>query len=242
TNDEDGTPLVDKILDVAGQKGTGKWTGISALDLGVPVTLIGEAVFARCLSAIKEQRSHASKVLSGPTPSFSGNKEELIDAVKQALYASKIISYAQGFMLIRQAAEEYGWKINYGQVALMWRGGCIIRSAFLGDIKKAFVTNPELQSLLVDEYFSKEVQGAQGNFRKVVSLAATSGIPLPCMSSALSFFDGYRTERLPSNLLQAQRDYFGAHQYERLDSPRGKFFHTDWAKTGGKVSSTTYQV
>ncbi len=242
TKDEDGKPLVEKILDVAGQKGTGKWTGISALDLGVPVTLIGEAVFARCLSAIKEQRVHASEILKGPSPSFSGDVEEFVELIQRALYASKIISYTQGFMLIQQAAEEFNWKINCGNVALMWRGGCIIRSAFLKDIKQAFDHNPKLTSLLTDKYFASEIQDVQEAWRQVVSVAVTSGVPVPCISSALSFFDGYRAARLPSNLLQAQRDYFGAHQYERLDQPRGQYFHTDWAKTGGKVSSSTYQV
>ncbi|MEX1013358.1 MAG: decarboxylating NADP(+)-dependent phosphogluconate dehydrogenase [Waddliaceae bacterium] len=240
--DEDGSPLVEKILDVAKQKGTGKWTGISALDLGVPVTLIGEAVFARCLSAMKEQRVKASEVLKGPTPNFTGDKEKFIEAIQNALYASKIISYTQGFMLIRQAAQEFNWKVNCGNIALMWRGGCIIRSVFLKDIKQAFDRSPELTSLLIDPFFAGEVQSMQESWRQVVSCAATAGIPVPCMSSGLSFFDGYRAARLPSNLLQAQRDYFGAHQYERLDQPRGEYFHTDWANTGGKVSSSTYQV
>ena len=227
-NDTDGVPLVEKILDVAGQKGTGKWTGMNALDLGVPVTLIGEAVFARCLSSMKDERVEASKVLKGPSGHYKGDKKKFIEAVRQALYASKIVSYTQGYMLMREAAKDYGWSLNYGGIALMWRGGCIIRSRFLGKIKEAFDKNPRLKSLLLDEFFVDQVNNNQKGWRKVVSAAAELGIPSPCFSTALAFYDGYRAERLPANLLQAQRDYFGAHTYERLDSPRGKFFHTQW--------------
>lgn len=240
--DEDGSPLLDKILDAAGQKGTGKWTIINALDLGMPLTLIGEAVFARCLSALKEDRVIASRYLTGPKPEYKGDRKEFIESVRQGLYASKIISYAQGFMLMHQAAEEYKWKLNYGAIALMWRNGCIIRSRFLGDIKKAFSNKPDLKSLLLDPFFQKELNRVQKGWRKAVSAAAEIGIPLPCFSTALAFYDGYRTERLPANLLQAQRDFFGAHTYERIDKPRGQFFHTDWAGTGGVVSSSSYNV
>jgi 6-phosphogluconate dehydrogenase len=240
--DEDGSPLVEKILDTAGQKGTGKWTGISALDLGMPVTLIGEAVFGRCLSALKEERVAASEVLKGPKPSFKGDKAAFTEDIRQALLASKIISYAQGFMLMREAANEYGWNLNYGGIALMWRGGCIIRSVFLGDIKKAFDKNPNLNNLLLDDYFKDVIHRCQDSWRRVVSQALVNGVPIPALSTALAFFDGYRNGRLPHNLLQAQRDYFGAHTYERLDQPRGKFFHTNWTGTGGDVSSSTYNV
>jgi len=240
--DGDGTPLVEKILDTAGQKGTGKWTGISALDLGIPLTLIGEAVFARCLSAMKEERGKAAAVLSSPLPGFDGNIKEYSGYVHDALYASKIISYAQGYMLMRHAAREYGWKLNYGGIALMWRGGCIIRSAFLGKIKLAYDANPLLENLLLDDFFRAAIQQAQGGWRKVVAKAAELGVPAPAFASALSFYDGYRSDRLPANLLQAQRDYFGAHTYERVDKPRGEFFHTDWTGRGGKVSSNTYNV
>jgi 6-phosphogluconate dehydrogenase len=240
--DTDGTYMIEKILDVAGQKGTGKWTVINALDLGMPLTLIGEAVFARCLSAMKDERVLASKVLQGPKSGFSGNKEEFIENVRQGLYAAKIISYTQGFMLMRQAANDYKWKLNYGAIALMWRGGCIIRSRFLGDIKKAFDKAPDLKSLLLDAFFQKEISRVQGGWRKAASAAAELGIPVPCFSTGLAFYDGYRTDRLPANLLQAQRDYFGAHTYERLDQPRGKFFHTNWTGTGGNVSSSSYNA
>jgi 6-phosphogluconate dehydrogenase len=240
--DGDGEPLVDKILDVAGQKGTGKWTVINALDLGMPLTLISEAVFARCLSALKEERVEASKVLEGPTATFSGNTEEFIEQIRRALYASKIISYAQGFMLMQQAATEFNWRLNFGGVALMWRGGCIIRSRFLGKIKEAFEKNPQIKNLLLDDFFSKELKNTQQGWRKAVATAAELGIPVPCFSTALAFYDGYRTARLPANLLQAQRDYFGAHTYERIDRPRGQFFHTNWTGTGGKVSSTSYNA
>lgn len=240
--DSDGKPLVDKILDVAGQKGTGKWTGINALELGVPLTLIGEAVFARCLSSIKEERIQAARVLQGPDPKFKGDRKEFIEAIRQALYASKIISYAQGFMLMKTAAEDYKWTLNYGGVALMWRGGCIIRSRFLGKIKEAFDRNPNLQNLLLDAFFADAIKNAQSGWRRVVSVAAELGIPIPCFGTALAFYDGFRTARLPANLLQAQRDYFGAHTYERIDRPRGEFHHTDWTGTGGKVSSSSYSI
>jgi 6-phosphogluconate dehydrogenase len=242
TNDTDGTPLLDKILDVAGQKGTGKWTVVNALDLGMPLTLIAESVFARCLSAMKDERIEASKRLKGPEESFKGDAKEFTKSVAEALYASKIISYAQGFMLMRQAADEYHWKLNYGAVALMWRGGCIIRSRFLGKIKEAFDKNPTLKSLLLDDFFSTELQQRQKGWRRVVSTAAELGICTPCISTGLSFFDGYRTANLPANLLQALRDFFGAHTYERIDKPRGKFFHTNWTGTGGDVSSTSYNA
>lgn len=226
--DTDGVPLIDKILDVAGQKGTGKWTVINALDLGMPLTLIGEAVFSRCLSALKDERVAASKLLEGPTPHFEGNKAEFIENIRQALYAAKIISYAQGFMLMRQASEDYNWKLNYGAVALMWRGGCIIRSSFLGKITEAFKRNPDLKNLVLDDFFCKELNRLQSGLRTVVAATAAMGIAMPCFSTALAFYDGYRTARLPANLLQAQRDYFGAHTYERIDRPRGEFHHTDW--------------
>jgi 6-phosphogluconate dehydrogenase len=240
--DERGEPIVEKILDTAGQKGTGKWTAVSALDMGIPLTLIGEAVLARFLSALKDERVEAAAVLSGPKPLFMGNKSGFLDDIRQALYASKIISYAQGYMLLRSAAGEYGWKLNYGGIALMWRGGCIIRSAFLGKIKEAFDLDPSLTNLLLDPYFNGEVASAQAAWRRVVAAAAELGIPVPAMSSALAFFDGYRSARLPANLLQAQRDYFGAHTYERVDRPRGEFYHTNWTGRGGDVTSTTYQA
>lgn len=240
--DQDGSPLVEKILDTAGQKGTGKWTGISSLDLGVPITLIGEAVYARCLSALKDERVAASRVLKGPKAAFSGDKEEFTEDIRRALLAAKIVSYAQGFMLMREAAKEYNWNLNYGNIALMWRGGCIIRSAFLGKIKEAFDKNPEIKNLLLDDYFKGVIEKCQPSWRRVVSIAALNGIPVPALSTALSFYDGYRSERLPANLLQAQRDYFGAHTYERLDKPRGEFFHTNWTGTGGDVSSGTYNA
>lgn len=240
--DEDGTPLIDKILDVAGQKGTGKWTVINALDFGMPLTLIGEAVFARCLSAMKVQREQASQLLQGPTGKFEGDRSAFAQAIRKALYASKIISYAQGFMLMGQAATECGWRLNYGAVALMWRGGCIIRSRFLGKIKEAFTQCPDLSSLLLDKYFLQEMQDRQQGWRQVVSKAAELGIAVPCFSTALSFYDGYRSAWLPANLVQAQRDFFGAHTYERVDRPRGQFFHSDWAGTGGKVSSGSYNA
>ena len=240
--DEDGEPLVDKILDTAGQKGTGKWTAVTALDVGIPLTLIGEAVFSRCLSALKNERVAASKILSGPGTTFNGDKKAFINALKEAVYASKIVSYAQGYQLMRAAAEEFGWKLNYGGIALMWRGGCIIRSAFLGKIKEAFDNNPDIPNLLLDPFFRTKVERAQAGWRNVVSVGLVNGIPIPAMTSALCYFDGYRCEKLPANLLQAQRDYFGAHTYERIDKPRGEFFHTNWTGRGGTTASTTYNV
>ena len=240
--DEDGLPLVDKILDTAGQKGTGKWTGIAALDLGVPLTLIGESVFGRCLSAQKNDRVEASKILRGPKPEFNGDKNEFINDLEKALYASKLVSYAQGYVLMKAAAEEYGWNLNNGGIALMWRGGCIIRSVFLGKIKDAFDNNPKLTNLLLDPFFKSKIEEAQQSWRKVVAAAVTNGIWIPAMSTALNYFDGFRNERLPANLLQAQRDYFGAHTYERTDKPRGEFFHTNWTGRGGETASTTYTV
>jgi 6-phosphogluconate dehydrogenase len=240
--DADGKPLVDKILDTAGQKGTGKWTVVAALDSGIPLTLIGEAVFARCLSAVKEERVNASKILHGPKAEFKGDKVKFINDLRDALYASKIVSYAQGYSLMEAAANEFGWKLNYGGIALMWRGGCIIRSAFLGKIKEAFENNPSISNLLLDPFFRDKVEKAQKGWRNVVSTVVSQGIPMPSISSALAYFDGYRCERLPANLLQAQRDYFGAHTYERTDKPRGEFFHTNWTGRGGTTASTTYTV
>ncbi|KAL2871002.1 NADP(+)-dependent, decarboxylating phosphogluconate dehydrogenase [Aspergillus lucknowensis] len=247
-NDEDGTPMVEKILDKAGQKGTGKWTAINALDLGMPVTLIGESVFARCLSAIKSERVRASGLLNGPTPEFTGDKQAFIDDLEQALYASKIISYAQGFMLIQNAAKEYSWKLNKPAIALMWRGGCIIRSVFLKDITNAYRENPDLENLLFNDFFNKAIHNAQQGWRNVVSKGALWGIPTPAFSTALSFYDGYRTENLPANLLQAQRDYFGAHtfrikpEYANDKYPEDKDIHVNWTGRGGDVSASTYVV
>ena len=239
----DGSTLIDKILDTAGQKGTGKWTGTVALDLGIPLTLITESVFARCLSALKEERVAASKVLTaGPTPSFPGDKQKMINQLRDALYAAKVISYAQGYQMMRAAAKEYGWELSYGNIALMWRGGCIIRSRFLGNIKDAFDKNPELTNLLLDPYFAEKIQVCQSGLRQVVATATLNGIPTPCLSAGINYYDGYRSDRLPANLLQAQRDYFGAHTYERLDKPRGQFFHTNWTGRGGDTASTTYDV
>jgi 6-phosphogluconate dehydrogenase len=241
--DEDGEPMVDKILDTAGQKGTGKWTAISALDLGMPVTLIGESVFARCLSALKDERVAASKVLTGPKKTLTvSEKAQFIEDVRRALYCSKMISYAQGYMLLRAAEKENGWNLNMGGIALMWRGGCIIRSAFLGDIKAAFDKNPKLQNLLMDDFFSTALNKYGASWRKAVIHAIEIGVPMPAFSTALAFYDGYRTERLPANLLQAQRDFFGAHTYERVDKPRGEFFHTNWTGRGGRVASSTYNA
>jgi 6-phosphogluconate dehydrogenase len=241
--DEDGEPMVDKILDTAGQKGTGKWTAISALDLGMPVTLIGESVFARCLSALKEERVKASKILDGPKGGKTEvERAEFIEDVRCALYCSKIISYAQGYMLLREAAKEQGWNLNMGGVALMWRGGCIIRSVFLGNIKAAYDKNPQLENLLMDDFFSGALNRYQAKWRKAVIAGIELGVPTPAFSTALAFFDGYRTERLPANLLQAQRDFFGAHTYERVDKPRGEFFHTNWTGRGGRVASSTYNA
>lgn len=240
--DTNGKYLLEQIRDTAGQKGTGKWTAIASLEYGVPVTLIGEAVFSRCLSALQAERVHASKELKGPdSPKFNGDKKQFIDNIKQALYASKIVSYAQGFMLMRETAKELGWKLNFGGIALMWRGGCIIRSRFLGNIKQAFDRNPDLSNLLLDGFFKGEIQKCQAAWRNVVSTAVLHGIPTPAFSTALAFFDGYRSARLPANLIQAQRDYFGAHTYELLDKP-GEFVHTNWTGHGGTVSSTTYQA
>jgi 6-phosphogluconate dehydrogenase len=238
--DEDGKPLVDKILDTAEQKGTGKWTGISALDMGIPLTMVVEAVLGRALSALKDERVAASKVLVGPKTKIAGGKQAFIADLEQAVYASKIMSYTQGYMLMRAAAKEYKWNLNYGGIALMWRGGCIIRSVFLGKIKEAFDKNPGITNLLLDPYFSAQIKSAQGAWRRVVAKAVQKGIPVPAMSSALAFCDGYRRESLPANLLQAQRDYFGAHTYQRIDKPRGQYFHTNWTGRGGNVTSTVW--
>jgi len=247
--DEDGSPLVEKILDTAGQKGTGKWTGIAALEFGVPLTLIGEAVFGRCLSAAKDERVIASKTFSKPVDLGSLDQVEsslkdhpFIKDLRKALYAAKVVSYAQGYLLMREAAKEYKWNLNNGGIALMWRGGCIIRSVFLGKIKEAFDKNPGLENLLLDPFFASVIKDAQASWRRVVASAVTNGIPTPALSSALAYFDGYRSERLPANLLQAQRDYFGAHTYERLDKKRGEFFHTNWTGHGGTTSASTYTV
>ena len=237
---DDGEYVVDKILDTAGQKGTGKWTSVSSLDLGMPVTLIGEAVYARCLSAMKEERVEASKILSGPKTNVDGDRKAFVEDIRQALLASKIISYAQGFMLLREAAKEYHWNLNYGGIALVWRAGCIIRSAFLSKIKEAFTRNPDINNLLLDDYFKGVIDRCQGSWRRVVARAVESGVPVPAFTTALAFFDGYRSARLPANLLQAQRDYFGAHTYERVDKPRGQFFHTNWTGRGGSVPAGTY--
>ncbi|MCD6049425.1 MAG: gnd [Verrucomicrobia bacterium] len=246
--DEDGSPIVDKILDTAGQKGTGKWTVINSQDLGIPITLMAEAVYSRCVSALKDERVKASRKLKGPRPALTSiasnpeKKKAFINDIRDALFASKIISYAQGYMLMRAAAKEYGWNLNYGGIALMWRGGCIIRSRFLGKIKEAYDANPKLSNLLLDDYFRGEIKRTQKGWRKIVSTAALRGIPVPAFSTALAFYDQYRSAVLPANLLQAQRDYFGAHTYERLDKPRGEFFHTNWTGRGGDVSSSTYNV
>ncbi len=241
-NDDDGKPLVEKILDTAGQKGTGKWTVLASLDSGAPLTLIGEAVYGRTLSSLKDARVEASKVLSGPIPKFEGNKKEFIEDLKKALYASKIVSYAQGYLLMRFAAKDYNWNLNYGGVALMWRGGCIIRSIFLGKIKEAFDKNPDLTNLLLDPFFKDTIESSQQAWRRVIASAATNGIWIPAHSTALNYFDGIRNSRLPANLLQAQRDYFGAHTYERVDKKRGEFFHTNWTGRGGKTASSTYNA
>jgi len=240
--DDDGNEVIDLILDTAGQKGTGKWTAIEALNQGQPLTLIGEAVFARCLSALKEERVKAAKALKGPRVKFRGDKDKFLNDLRQALYASKIVSYAQGYQLMRAAAAEHNWNLNYGGIALMWRGGCIIRSVFLGKIKEAYTKRPKLENLLLDPFFKKAVRQAQKSWRRVVITATKMGIPIPTISSALAFYDGYRHERLPANLLQAQRDYFGAHTYERVDKPRGEFFHTNWTGRGGSTAASTYTV
>jgi 6-phosphogluconate dehydrogenase len=240
--DEDGNATVDLILDKAGQKGTGKWTGIEALNAGQPLTAIAEAVFARCLSALKDERVAAADVLAGPDGQYDGEPAALIDDLEQALYASKIVSYAQGYQLMRAVSDEQDWDLNFGAVALMWRGGCIIRSRFLGNIRDAFEKNPDLTNLLIDGFFAAAARRAQGAWRRVVAAAVTLGIPMPAIGSALAYYDGYRSERLPANLLQAQRDYFGAHTYERVDRPRGEFFHTNWTGRGGTTASSTYTV
>lgn len=240
--DENGQPLLDSILDAAGQKGTGKWTGINALELGIPLTLIVESVFARSLSAQKEERLKAAQLLPKHTHTFGGDRHTMINTIRNALYASKIISYAQGFRLMREASSEYNMALNYGEIALMWRGGCIIRSRFLNDIKQAYDADPDLQSLLLADFFVDAIQQADQGWRKAVMLGIELGIPTPAFSAALAYYDGYRTERLPANLLQAQRDYFGAHTYERVDKPRGQFFHTDWTGRGGKTSASSYTV
>ena len=240
--DEDGTPIVEKILDTAGQKGTGKWTSIASLDEGIPLTLIGEAVYARCLSAIKEERVRASAILTGPSGKFEGDKAAFIEDIRQALFASKIISYAQGYALLRAAAETYGWALDFGGIAMLWRGGCIIRSTFLGNIKEAFDKAPSLDNLMLDPFFTRALTEAQGGWRRVCAAAMTAGIPAPAFTSALAYYDGYRCARLPANLLQAQRDYFGAHTYERADKPRGQFFHTNWTGEGGDTAASQYVV
>jgi 6-phosphogluconate dehydrogenase len=245
--DTDGSPLVNKILDTAGQKGTGKWTVINSLDLGTPITLMAEAVYARCVSAMKDDRVRAARKLKGPKPAIptarnAKKRAALVQEVRDALYASKIISYAQGYMLMQAAAKEYGWKLNWGGIALMWRGGCIIRSRFLGKIKEAFDKKPNLANLLFDDYFRGEIKKSQKGWRNIVATAAKRGIPAPAFSTALAFFDSFRSAVLPANLLQAQRDFFGAHTYERVDKPRGEFFHTNWTGHGGNTSSTTYSV
>ncbi len=239
---ETGKPMVDLILDAAGQKGTGKWTVSSALDLSIPLTLIAEAVFARTLSAQKDKRVEASRMLRGPTPTFDGNRQQMIDDIEAALYASKIVSYAQGFALMNAQSRAFQWSINNGAVALMWRGGCIIRSVFLGKIKEAFDRNPQLTNLMIDPYFAGELQRCQAGWRRAVASGVMNGIPLPAMATALAYFDGYRSAWLPANLLQAQRDYFGAHTFERIDQPRGKVFHTNWTGRGGTTASTSYNV
>ncbi len=240
--DSDGLPLVEKILDTAGQKGTGKWTVINSAELGVPITLMAEAVYGRCVSAMKDERVAASRKLKGPRPAISADRATFVEQIRQALFASKIVSYAQGYMLMKAAAKEYNWNLNYGGIALMWRGGCIIRSRFLSKIKEAFEKKPKLTNLLLDDYFRTEIKKCQKAWRNVVATAVKKGIPVPAFSTALSFFDSYRSPVLPANLLQAQRDYFGAHTYERVDQPRGQFFHTNWTGRGGDVSSSTYTV
>jgi len=242
--DEDGSSLVEKILDTAGQKGTGKWTSVASLDEGIPLTLIGEAVYARCLSAIKDERVKASEVLVGPSPAykFTGDKDAFIEDIRQALFASKVVSYAQGYALLRAASDTYNWGLNYGEIAMLWRGGCIIRSTFLSNIKEAFDREPELDNLLLDPFFRDAVADAQDGWRRVCAAALTNGVAIPALASALTYYDGYRSARLPANLLQAQRDYFGAHTYERVDKPRGEVFHTNWTGQGGTTAASTYNV
>jgi 6-phosphogluconate dehydrogenase len=239
---ENGKPLVEYILDTAGQKGTGKWTVLASLDVGAPLTLIGEAVYGRTLSSLKDERVEASKILKGPKSKFDGDKKQFVEDLRKALYASKIVSYAQGYVLMRYAAKEFGWNLNYGGIALMWRGGCIIRSVFLGKIKEAFDKNPNLSNLLLDPFFKEKIESSQEAWRRVVAASVTNGIWIPAHSTALNYFDGFRNSRLPANLLQAQRDYFGAHTYERVDKPRGEFFHTNWTGRGGSTASSTYNV
>jgi len=238
--DEDGHDVIELILDAAGQKGTGKWAALAALDAGQPLTLSAEAVFARCLSALKDERVQAANLLAGPKPKFLGDKKQMVNDLRQALYAAKIVSYAQGYQLLRAAARDYRWNLDFGGIALIWRGGCIIRSAFLDRIKAAFDRNPKLDNLLLDPFFKQAVQDAQDSWRRAVKAAVDLGIPAPALSSALAFYDGYRSARLPANLLQAQRDYFGAHRYERVDRPRGQFFHTNWTGRGGATAAGTY--
>jgi 6-phosphogluconate dehydrogenase len=240
--DTDGQPLVDKILDTAGQKGTGKWMVNSSLELGIPITLIAEAVYSRCVSALKAERVAAARKLKGPRPHIAGDPKKVVEDIRHALYASKIVSYAQGYMLLRAAAQQYHWNLNYGGIALMWRGGCIIRSVFLGKIKEAYDQDPKLTNLLLAPFFRQAIRQAQRSWRTVVAAAARKGIPVPALSTALAFFDSYRSERLPANLLQAQRDYFGAHMFERLDQPRGQFSHNNWTGHGGTVGAGTYTV
>ena len=241
--DEDGRYVLDYILDTAGQKGTGKWTAVAALDAGVPLTLIGESVFARCLSAQKEERVAASGILAGPKPAkYTGDRAAFLEDLRRALFAAKVVSYAQGYALMRAAAKEYGWKLNYGGIALMWRGGCIIRSVFLGRIKEAFDKDPDIANILLDPYFSGKLAEAQQGWRNVLCTAMQNGVPAPCMTAGLQYYDGYRCGRLPANLLQAQRDFFGAHTYERTDRPRGEFFHTNWTGHGGNTISSTYNA
>ena len=240
--DEDGSPIVEKILDTAGQEGTGKWTSVASLDEGIPLTLIGEAVYARCLSAIKDERVRASAILAGPSGQFEGDKAAFVEDIRQALFASKIISYAQGYALLRAASQSYGWGLDFGGIAMLWRGGCIIRSTFLGNIKDAFDKNPDLDNLMLDPFFTQALTEAQGGWRRVCAAAMTNGIPVPAFTSALAYYDGYRCARLPANLLQAQRDYFGAHTYERVDRPQGEFFHTNWTGEGGDTAASQYVV
>lgn len=242
TKDADGSPLIDKILDVAGQKGTGKWTGLSALDIGMPVTLIVESVFARCLSALKEERLEVAKLYPKKKKAYTGDKATFISHLEQALYFAKIISYTQGFMLMRAAAKEHNWTLNYGSIALIWRAGCIIRSQFLYNIKEAYDRDQNLQSLLLDPFFKEAAEKAEESLRETVASSVAHAIPIPCFGAALAFFDGYRSARLPANLLQAQRDYFGAHTYERVDKPRGQFFHTNWTGTGGSTTAGSYTI
>jgi 6-phosphogluconate dehydrogenase len=241
-DEETGNPMVEMILDTAGQKGTGRWTSEQALALGIPAMTIAEAVFVRTMSAIKEERVAASKILQGPKIDFNGNKEEFVEMIRKALYASKICSYAQGYQLMKAAAEEYQWDLKFDSIALLWRAGCIIRAQFLGKINEAFTENPNLENLLLDDYFKSVIDSTQDAWRTVIATAIENGIPVPAFSSALAYYDGYRSERLPANLLQAQRDYFGAHTYERIDKPRGEFFHTNWTGRGGDTVSTTYNA